>query len=131
MAKRVDPLASVNLLELRPTRSADWREVEGKVVIERPRPAAGGLRAAAEWLTFLMSTRHIRLDDKGSYAWKRLDGSRSIERLAQEMRAEFGAAIEPAEERLGLLIRQLRSQDLVAYPGWDEGGGSSAPGRSG
>ncbi len=67
-----------------------------------------------------MSTRRIRLDDRGSAAWLRLDGRISVRELADEMRAEFGAEIEPAEERLGVLIRQLRSQDLVAYPGWDE-----------
>ncbi len=120
---REDPLATVNLLELRPVRRAEWREVDGRVVIERPRPTATGLRAASEWLSFLMSTRLIRLDPKGTFAWLRLDGARSVQQLAEEMRAEFGTEIEPAEERLGILIRQLRSQDLVAYPGWDEGPG--------
>ncbi len=77
-----------------------------------------------------MSTRRIRLDEKGSYAWTRLDGTRSVSELAEGMRAEFGADIEPAEERVGLLVRQLRSQDLVAYPGWDEAGGGGPTNRS-
>lgn len=102
-------------------RCAEWREVDGRVVIERPRPVGHGLRSAVDWLSFWMSTRRIRLDVRGSYVWTRLDGGRSVRQLADQMRAEFGAEIEPAEERLGLLIRQLRSQELVAYPGWDEG----------
>ena len=67
-----------------------------------------------------MSTRRIRLDRRGAAAWLRLDGQTTVRRLAEELRTEFGAEIEPAEERLGILIRQLRSQDLIVYPGWDE-----------
>lgn len=99
------------------------------MVIERPRPTARGLRAATEWLSFLMSTRRIRLDPKGSYAWTRLDGHCSVRQLADAMRQEFGAEIEPAEERLGVLIRQLRTQELVAYPGWDGAGEAPPPDR--
>ena len=36
------------------------------------------------------------------------------------MRAEFGDEIEPVEERLGTMIRQLRTQDFVGYPGFDD-----------
>lgn len=104
-------------------RCAEWKEVDGLVVIERPRPPVGALRAPLRWVTFLMSTRRIRLDAKGSHAWRQLDGKRSVSELSEGMRAEFGADIEPAEERLGTLIRQLRSQDLVAYPGWDADAG--------
>ncbi len=100
-------------------RCAEWEEIDGRVVIERPRPLAPGLRAPLQWLSFLMSTRRIRLDAQGSFAWTHLDGARSVAELAEAMRREFGAGIEPAEERLGTLIRQLHSQDLVTYPGWE------------
>jgi hypothetical protein len=35
------------------------------------------------------------------------------------MRGEFGEQVEPAEERVGHLIRMLRREHLLAYPGWD------------
>jgi hypothetical protein len=116
----------VNLLEIAPVRSAEWEEIDGRVVIERPRPLAPGLRAPLQWLGFLMSTRRIKLDALGSYAWARLDGAHSVAELAEAMRREFGAEVEPAEERLGTLIRQLRSQDMVIYPGWDPDGAGGA-----
>ena len=100
-------------------RCAEWQEVDGRVVIERPRPVTSGLRAPLDWLSFLMSTRRIRLDAQGSFAWAHLDGAHSVADLARAMRREFGAAVEPAEERLGTLIRQLRSQDMLFYPGLD------------
>lgn len=97
-----------------------WREVNERVVIERPKPKWRRLTAPLEWLGFLMSSKRIRLDPRGSFVWKLLDGGSSVQSVADRMRAEFGADIEPAEERLGLLVRQLRTQELLAYPGWDE-----------
>lgn len=101
-------------------RTAAWQEVNERVVIERPRPKRRRLTAPLEWLGFLMSSKRIRLDPKGSLVWRLLDGGSSVQSVADRLRAEFGADIEPAEERIGLLIRQLRTQELVAYPGWDE-----------
>jgi hypothetical protein len=96
--------------------------VEGRVVIERPEPRGRGWRKPLEWVGFWMSTRRIRLDTRGSFAWKLLDGRTSVQQAAEALRAEFGDDVEPAEERVGKLIRQLRSQEMLSYPGWDEEG---------
>ena len=49
-----------------------------------------------------------------------MDGTRTVQEIAQELRAEFGDEVEPAEERLAPLVRFLRQEDLVRYVGWDE-----------
>ena len=67
-----------------------------------------------------MSASRIRLDDMGSFSWERMDGTRTVQEIAQELRAEFGDEVEPAEERLAPLVRFLRQEDLVRYVGWDE-----------
>jgi hypothetical protein len=36
------------------------------------------------------------------------------------MRAEFGERVEPVEERLGHLIRVMRREGFIGYPGWDD-----------
>jgi hypothetical protein len=105
---------------LRPVRTAAWEEVDQRVIIDRPKPKWRGLTAPLERLGFWMSSRRIRLDPKGSFIWKLLDGGHSVQAIADGMRAEFGPEVEPAEERVGLLIRQLRTQEMLAYPGWDE-----------
>lgn len=120
--KDEDPLRAVNLLDLTPVRAAEWEEVEDRVVIERPRPPHRWFRTPLQWVGFLMSTRRIRLDPKGSFVWRALDGRETVRSLAARLRTEFGDEIEPAEERMGTLIRQLRSQELVVYPGWDDPG---------
>jgi len=87
-------------------------------VIERPWPKRGlGMK-----LRYWLAVRRIRLDERGSYTWRLLDGERTVAELAEALRFEYGEQVEPAEDRAGQLIRMLHSEDLVGYPGWDKTG---------
>ena len=90
------------------------------MVVLRPRPTTTGLRGLLDRFFHRMSARRIKLDEVGSYVWLRLDGERTVGDIAGSLKAEFGDRVEPAEERLGHLVRLLRQEKLVAYPGWDE-----------
>ena len=117
---RAKALEGVNLLEVAPVRLAAWKEVGERVVIERRRPTRRGPAAIGQWLSFVLSVKRVRLDEVGSFAWLRFDGRSTVGELAGELRERFGEGVEPAEERLGLLVRALRDQGFLAYPGWDE-----------
>ena len=114
-----DPLGGINLLELAPVRVARWRQVEDRVVVERPKPRARFPRILLEWLLHLMAVKSLRLDEVGSFAWQLLDGEHTVGQAAVAVRERFGEAVEPAEERLGHLVRLLRQEGLIAYPEWD------------
>ena len=114
-----DPLGGINLLELVPVRVARWRQVEDRVVVERPKPRARFPRILLEWLLHLMAVKSLRLDEVGSFAWQLLDGEHTVGQVAVAVRERFGDAVEPAEERLGHLVRLLRQEGLLAYPEWD------------
>jgi hypothetical protein len=114
-----DPLGGINLLELAPVRVARWRQVEDRVVVERPKPRARFPRILLEWLLHLMAVKSLRLDEVGSFAWQLLDGEHTVGQVAVAVRERFGEAVEPAEERLGHLVRLLRQEGLIAYPEWD------------
>jgi hypothetical protein len=116
---RDEALGRENLLEMTPLRVAGWQEVAGQVVVERPRPSERGLRGVGDRVSYLLSMRKIRLDERGSFLWHLVDGERSVAEVVEAMRREFGDEVEPAEERVGQLIRQLRRERLLAYPGWD------------
>jgi hypothetical protein len=120
MRRRRAALEAVNLLDLRPVRTADWREVAGRVVVERPPSLRRGLGRLIETLSFLTGVRRLRLDELGGATWRLLDGGRTVAELSAELRAAFGAACEPAEERLRLFLTMLRREKLVGYPGWDD-----------
>jgi hypothetical protein len=105
----------LNLLDLTPVASADIEEKDGRVVVIRPKPVTRGLRAPIDWLIYLLAAHRIRLDEVGSFCWRRMDGRRTVGEIAEAMRAELGPSIEPAEERLGTFIRWLQREELVSF----------------
>lgn len=110
----------MNLLEVIPVRLAEWSERGERLVVTRPHPSSGGFVGLVDRFLYLLSARRIRLDAIGSYAWLMLDGSNNVGHVAAMLREKFGDAVEPAEERLGHLVRVFRREGLVAYRGWDE-----------
>ncbi len=117
-------LEGVNLLELAPSRIAEWEEVNGLMVLLRPVPEADGFGGLLDRFFHRMSANRIRLDEVGSFAWLLLDGERTVGEVGELMREEFGETVEPVEERLGHLVVMLRREGFLLYPGWDEGQGS-------
>lgn len=120
--EREEALEGVNLMGLAPFRLADWEEVEGRVVVLRPRPTTQGLRGVLDRFFHKMSASRIRLDEVGSLAWRVMDGERTVAEVAGVLRQEFGEKVDPAEERLGHLIWMMRKEGLLGYPGWDDRG---------
>ena len=120
------PPEGCNLLELTPLRTASWSEDAGRVVVEIPAPSRPW-RAPFAWLNSRMSSKRVRLDEVGSLAWTLLDGRRTVGEVAAVLRQRFGDRVEPAEERLGILLRSLHRGRLVGYAGYDEMPGPSDP----
>lgn len=115
-----EELDNVNLMELCPVRAVSWIEDGDKVVLVRTPPSGAKWKRLKERFRFWLSCPRIRLDERSSRVWLLLDGQRSVGEIAQQIRSEFGAEVEPAEPRIGELIRRLRDERLLAYPGWDE-----------
>ena len=118
------PPADGNLLELVPVRTASWAEDTGKVVVEVPARKPPWFLA---WLSYGTKSRKVRLDEVGSLAWNLLDGRRTVGEVATVLRERFSDRVEPAEERLGTLLRLLHRGGLVAYRGYQEPGATSDP----
>ncbi|NIM49215.1 MAG: PqqD family peptide modification chaperone [Gemmatimonadales bacterium] len=110
----------MNLLELVPVRIAEWEEVGERVVVIRPAPESKGLRSLLDRLLYELAAKRLRLDEVGSFAWRQLDGTRTVGEVAVQLRERFGDAVEPAEQRLGKLVSVFRREGLVAYPGFDD-----------
>lgn len=113
-------LETVNLLDIRPVRLARWEERGDRVVLLRPQPRGRTPRVLLDRFLHLLAAHRLRLDEIGSASWLLLDGKRSVAEVAEMLRQRFGGRVEPAEERVGHLVRVLRREGFVAYPGWDD-----------
>ena len=111
----------VDLLELTPMREVPWLERDdGKVVIDRPRPPIDGLRGLFRRAGWMMAPRRVRLDEIGSFAWRRLDGATKVRALAGAMRDAFPDSCDQLEERLGDYLKAMRRLRLISFPEWDK-----------
>lgn len=107
----------VDLLELEPVRCVPWQEnVDGHVIIDRPRPPLSGLRGLIDRANWLVTPRRIRLDALGSFAWRRLDGATKVRTLAGAMRETFPDSRHQIEERLGVYLRAMRRLGVIDFP---------------
>ncbi len=57
----------------------------------------------------------INLDEFGSEAWKLIDGSSKVSKIAVELTTKFGDKIQPIDERLGRFYTQLYEQRLISF----------------
>ena len=117
---RKSELEDVNLLELVPQKATEWSEDDGRVVL-RLQPPDHQWRAPLRWLSYKMSAKTVRFDEVGSLAWKLFDGRRTVAQVADELRAKFGARVEPVEERLGELVRMMHRGGRITYSGSGDG----------
>lgn len=116
-------------MDIAPVRIADWEEKSDRVVVIRPKPARRGFRGAMDWFLYLMSARKIKLDEIGTFVWLQLDGRQTVAQVARRIEQEYGDRVKPAGERLGYLVRVLRKEGLLGYPGWDESIHRTKPAR--
>lgn len=94
-------------------RNVEWEDgPEGQAVLLVPRFRSGPL---AKWLQPRLKRPHIRvkLDQVGSFVWKRLDGTAHFTSVIEDMRSAFGEKIEPAEERLIKFFSILNKDKFV------------------
>ena len=103
----------MNLLTLTPVAAAASEDDGERVVVVRPYPQGLGLRTPFDWLIFLLAPRRLKLDELGSYCWRRLDGESTALQIASDVRARYGDAVEPAEERVGRFLQQLLREELI------------------
>lgn len=99
-----------------PVWSAEWYEKDNRVVVVRPRVGRSWL-SPSRWFAAVFEPRRWRLDELGSFCWRRLDGERTVGELADELRAEYGETVEPAEERVGRFLHVLVREGMARPPG--------------
>ncbi len=110
MASSKEPEA--NLLLCKPVRQVDSEEEDGRVVVLRPRFLRGPF---AWWLQPRLKRPHFRvkLDEIGSFIWRRMDGETTVGQLAEALEAEFGDDCEHAVKRIEMFLGELTRGEMV------------------
>ncbi len=105
--------AGANYLDLIPARAAlAWSADEaGMVTLHKEN--TGLFDRAAQKLLRKPRVSHIHLDEMGSFVWPRIDGARTVGKLAELAARKFGERADPAYPRMAQYIRILASYGFV------------------
>ena len=79
----------------------------------------GFYAAIAQRIFHTPRVSHIRLDEYGSFLWRRIDGQRTVGQLAEAMKARFGEEAEPLYDRLVRYMQILRNNRFILFVGKD------------
>ncbi len=74
-------------------------------------------RWLVRWLVPLLAKPDVRLrlDDLGSFVWRRCDGSRTVREIADEVREHFGGEPDPTLDRVVQFMRRLTRADTLTF----------------
>lgn len=107
-------LVDDGVLNCVPHRLGAWQaDGDARVVVERPKPETRGLRGAYDHLRWLMSHPKIRLDDLGSFVWRRMDSGETLKEIARATTDAFPDHAEGMDQRLALFATALHHQGLI------------------
>ena len=104
----------VNLLDLKPSRNVEWETGDGEgVVLLVPKFRGPVLQ---KWLVPLLRQPafRIRLDEVGSFIWRRCDGITPVSVIAAQLSERFGPGVEPLYERIELFLSKMQRDEFIA-----------------
>lgn len=109
-----------NFLEYRPVRSpANTWDVDDAGLVTVHLVHRGFYAAIAQKVFRRPRVSHIELDGLGSFVFLQINGQRTVEQIAQQVREQFGETAEPLYERLTKYLSILRNNRFIYYQGVD------------
>lgn len=91
------------------------REKKHNGLIEIILPRDGFMDRLVRLIKDTPELMRIQLDDRGSYVWQAIDGSRTIEEIGYLLETEFGEKVEPVYERLAIFLQILRNNGFISF----------------
>lgn len=106
-----------NILEYVPIQNCGWdKDAKGNVYLIKEKTKRKLLKKIIGWLGRSQEFR-IHLDELGTAAWLQADGQRTILQISANLKQEFAAKVEPAEQRLAQYFAMLARDDFVRWRG--------------
>jgi hypothetical protein len=105
-----------NLLDFIPVQQVEWRENPENNLIILLKPKFNNSFLKKYLLpNFKNPNFRVNLDEYGSKVWRLIDGSRSVQQIADSLRETFGESVEPVYDRVGQFMRSLSSNKFIIY----------------
>ncbi len=103
-----------NFLDKIPYRNENikWTE-DGDDIVTLEIENKGVFNTIAQKLFKKPRISYVHLEEIGSFIWKRIDGTKTVAALADELKEEFGDKAEPLYERISKYIQILNSYEFI------------------
>ncbi len=100
-----------NLLDLKPCRLFTHALDGERVTVLVPKYRSRWL----QWLQCRLARPFwkLHLDEIGTAVWLECDGQRTVAEIGENLKDEFGEAIDPVWERLPAFLSQMRRGELI------------------
>ncbi|HWG89634.1 MAG TPA: PqqD family protein [Candidatus Thermoplasmatota archaeon] len=91
-----------------------WEVLEDRAVLVFPKQYGPFERLVAR---LARGPKHVRvtLDELGTATWLLADGSRTLQQIADELKARLGESVDPAGPRTAAFLQGLRIRGLVDF----------------
>lgn len=86
---------------------------DGRIVLTVPH--TGVFDKIAQVLFFQPKQTYLKLDALGSFVWRQIDGSITVEELAQRVDREFGEDAAPLYDRLVAFLQILHRNRFITF----------------
>jgi hypothetical protein len=118
MKKKAESRPQINLLDLVPVRTIEWKKTDELVVLLKPKFNHPFL---AKHILPRMKSPHfkIKLDEIGSFFWENCDGTKTVKEIGEIQRQKFGEKVEPLYDRISLFLQNLEKNGLITFKNKD------------
>lgn len=105
-----------NFLDYIPVKNIDWKQdEEGKVYLVKERTKNKFVKKLIDWFK-RDQFFYIHFDDLGTAAWLAIDGRRTVARIGQLMKEQFGEDLEQPARRVAHFMGMLKRNDFIDFP---------------
>ena len=105
-----------NWFLLIPVRNLSWEINKETKLVELKKPKFKNKWLKKYLLPYLKNPEYrVKLDNIGSFVWNNIDGTQSCHQISEKLKKEFGASVEPVEERLGNFFQSLTRYNFILF----------------
>jgi len=110
-AKQNDPLAARPQV---PENVVEREDEQGLIELQREIPVKGRMMGWFRRKMGLHYTKRVSLDQHGTFFWRKVDGRRSLRRIARDLEKEYDVSEREAKDAVVAFTKMLMMRGLLS-----------------